>query len=61
MGLYTVKDFNIYGYDIFCINEFPRPSLPPHTFFNPMTRPQSRLVLNVPVLHGTALLLPGLA
>lgn len=38
------------AYDIFCINEFPppppRPSLPPHAyFFNPKTRPQSRLVL----------------
>lgn len=45
------------AYDISCIIEIsPRPSLPPHTVLNPMTRPP-RLVLNV--LRGTALPLPG--
>lgn len=54
------------AYNIFYM-EIP-PSLPAtttYTFLNPMTRPQSRLFLAVkasclPVLCGTALLLPGL-
>lgn len=48
VGLYTVNDFNIYGYDIFYINEISL-SLPAttYTLINPMTRSQSRLSLNM--------------
>lgn len=37
------------AYDIFYINKISPlcPSLPPHTFFKPMTKPQSRLFFNV--------------
>ena len=54
------------AYDVFYINKIPPLTLPAttYTFFNPMTRPQSRLFLNVRAAVSRtpmvpALLLPG--